>query len=362
MKKLRMKKLSRSPAFPAKTEPVAPEDQVGCRALAQRMRIALIALIALAAAASGLQAQVEPSPNGIAVVVNNSVITYYDIIRGTEKEVQLLETQYANQPNVLMERIDKLQRDRTEQLVENKLILHEFETAGYNLPESVIDDVVQSHIRQDYGDRFHLIKHLELEGRTYDDYRNRIREQFIVQQMRLKNVSSDVFVSPYKIQTYYRDHQDQFREPDQIRLRMIVIDKAKHGAYLAKELAREILTKLQEGAPFADMAAIYNDGKQPGGDYGWVDRSGLRQDLANVAFKLKPGQHTDVIDTRDGCYLMEAQDRRPAHVKPLAQVRDEIEHTLKTRETNQLTQRWINRLREKSFIAYIPVPIPPARR
>ena len=80
----------------------------------------------------------------------------------------------------------------------------------------------------------------------------------------------------------------------------------------AQELAREILAQIQEGAPFAQMAAIYNDGSQPGGDWGWRPRSDLRKDLAAVAFNLKPGQHSGVIDAPDGCYLLQVEARRAA--------------------------------------------------
>ena len=61
------------------------------------------------------------------------------------------------------------------------------------------------------------------------------------------------------------------------------------------------------------MASVYSEGSQKsqGGDWGWVERSVLRKDLADAAFALKPGQVSDVIDTPESVYLMLVEDKRP---------------------------------------------------
>ena len=102
------------------------------------------------------------------------------------------------------------------------------------------------------------------------------------------------------------------------------------------------------------MATVYSQGSQQhqGGDWGWVQRSVLRKELADAAFALKPGQVSDVIDTPDTCYLMLVEDKTPAHVKPLNEVRDDIEKTLRTQEQAQLEKHWIEGLKKKTFIRY----------
>ena len=100
------------------------------------------------------------------------------------------------------------------------------------------------------------------------------------------------------------------------------------------------------------MASVYSQGSQrsQGGDWGWVERSVLRKELADTAFALKPGQVSDVIETPEACYLMLVEQTRPAHVKPLSDVRDEIEVTLRTQAQKHLEQQWIAQLKKKTFI------------
>ena len=104
------------------------------------------------------------------------------------------------------------------------------------------------------------------------------------------------------------------------------------------------------------MAKIYSQGSQSGegGDWGWVEKSVLREDLASVAFALKPGERTGVIERPDGCYIMLVEETKLAHVRPISEVRVEIENVLKSEEMRRLHDKWIARLKAKSFIQYFP--------
>ena len=57
-----------------------------------------------------------------------------------------------------------------------------------------------------------------------------------------------------------------------------------------------------------------------------------------------------MVETPEACYLMLVEQTRPTHVKPLSEVRDDIETTLLTQEQKQLEQKWIEQLKKKAFI------------
>ena len=293
--------------------------------------------------------------NGIIAIVGEAIITYEDVQNELVTYLPSLRAKYAAQPQVFNQKMKDLQRERIEILVERRLILNDFKTAGYNLPESFIEDIIKDRIRERYGDRLTLIKGLQKEGTTYESYRQSVRDQFIVEQMRFKNVAGEIMVSPYKIETFYEQNIEQYKLGDEVKLRMIVLDKAKHDTGLA-ELATEIRTKLKAGADFAEMAKVYSDGSQSsqGGDWGWVEKAVLREDLAAAAFALKPGELSDVLEKKEAFYLMLVEETRPAHVKPLTEVRDEVEKNLIGRERARLEKKWIDRLKIKQFVRYFP--------
>lgn len=298
---------------------------------------------------------IDQVANGVMVIVNDDVITFKDVDQSLTQDIALLRVQYAGKPQELAEKITALQKERIEDLVARQLILHEFKTAGYNLPESMIDDIVESRIKENFGDRVTAAKTLASQGSTFESYRRRIRDQVIIDAMvRHKNGTSEPIISPTKIENYYRAHQTNYAVGHQVKLRMIMLNKSSDNSDSVLRLAQEIHSKLKNGTSFAEMAGVYSEDsrRSQGGDWGWIERTVLRADLADVAFSLKPGQFSDVVNTAEACYLLLAEDVQSAHVKTLAEVREEIERILVAQERDRLYRQWIDRLKTKSFVRY----------
>ncbi len=317
------------------------------------MRILLTLLVLVCALPGNLLAKTQLA-NAVAVIVNDAVITYTDIERYIEPSMELLYRQYGDKPQVLDEKIAAARQDGTEQLVERQLILSDWKTSGYNLPESILDDEVRDRIRDKFGDRLTLTRTLQAQGITFERFRQQIREDIIVGVLRNKNVSSSIIISPQKIEDYYGKNRDKFKQADQIKLRMIVLNESASNPEGAKKLAEEIRGKIKEGSTFAEMASIYSEGSQAksGGDWGWVERTVLRKELADTAFSLKPGELSDVVHLEKAYYLMLVEQKKASQFMTLSEVRDDIEKTLIAEERTRLQKKYIERLKTKSFIRY----------
>ncbi len=297
--------------------------------------------------------------NGINAVVNDAVITYDQVERGLAPFYEIIQRQYRNEPAVLEQKLQELRTRQMEELVERQLILAEFKRAGYNLPESFIDDAVREEIRKNfYGDRAKMTKTLQAEGLTFEAFRQQQREKIIVDYLRQQNLSAQkILISPYKIETYYKEHQDDFKLSDQIKVRMIVLNQPENAPPgTAKKIAEEVLKKVEEGASFAEMATIYSQSSQrsEGGDRGWIERgkSDLKKELVDAAFALKAGQRSGVIEFPEACFLIQVDEVRPTHIRSLDEVRAEIEKTLMNQESARLHKKWIDRLKSKAYVRY----------
>jgi parvulin-like peptidyl-prolyl isomerase len=307
----------------------------------------------------GLAARAE-LVSGVSVVVNEDVITYGEIMDKVAPRIQMLSSLYANDQDRFETEARKVRDQQIEELVERKLILHEFTSSGYqtNVLDAFLEDQIKKNIQRDYyGDRARLIKTLQAEGLTYEMYRRQERENFIVNYMTYQNVDAPkkTLISPLKIEEYYTNHQDDFKVDDQVKLRMIVIDQPADGAPgEARRTADEVLAKINSGVPFAEMASVYSAGSKhyEGGERGWVDRTYFKSELANIAFSLKPDEHSGVIELPEACYILLVEDVRPAHVKSLADVRTDIERTLRTEDRTRLRKQWIERLKRKSYVRF----------
>ena len=292
--------------------------------------------------------------DGIQSVVSSQVVTRTEVVDYCRPAFDALRREYATEPDVLQQKSSETFADGLTNLIERQLILHSFENDGYKLPDSVVDQLVQERIRDRFGDRITFMKTLQAQGMTAEQFRKQVREQYIEAALRNQNVQHEIFVSPYKIESYYLANPDEFRLEDQIKLRMIVLAKSAPDDTNALKLAHEIQSQIKSGVPFAELASMYSQSsqQQPGGDWGWVQRSVLRKELADVAFGLTPGTASDIVEMPDTCYLMFVEDKHPAHVRPLIEVAANIEKILRVKQQAKLQKQWIEGLKKKTFIRY----------
>jgi parvulin-like peptidyl-prolyl isomerase len=93
--------------------------------------------------------------------------------------------------------------------------------------------------------------------------------------------------------------------------------KARHILVRTEDTAQQVLTRLNEGAGFAELALEYSidsTSNSSGGDLGWFTREELTDDaLADVAFNLEPGQIAGPVRTSLGYHILQTveKEQRP---------------------------------------------------
>ena len=321
----------------------------------------VLALIAATAFVLPTRAAGTELLNGVAAIVNESVITFDDVNLFTGRAIKAMENQLLPRGRMaeFEQRRQTVLRDGLEQLIERDLIIHEFKTAGYNLPESIIDDVVGARVKEEFGDRLTLTKTLHQRNQTYESFRKDERDAFVVSQMTIKNINQNLVISPKKIEKFYAENQEKYRVGDRAKVRMILIDKSRHAAGEPKKLADEVLAKAKAGADFGKLADESSDDARRfkgglRGDQGWVENkdSDLRKELRDFAFNADAGDLSPVIETDGAVFLVKVEAREQARVRPLIEVRDDVEATLKGAERERLRKKWISKLRAKAFVRY----------
>lgn len=293
--------------------------------------------------------------DGVAAVVNTNVITY-----GQIREMLMFRQRALGdsvETDAARAKMKESQDAALKDLIDRQLIIDEFKSQGFQIPEYVVDDRINTVIRQEFGgDRTAFIRTLRAQGFSLSRFREIEKEKIIIQAMRQRAVRSDFVISPDKVEAYYRKNVSSYSTPEEVRLSMIVLragDEASDNPVEAKRtMAEEIRKKLADGADFAGMAQMYSDDStgELGGDWGWIDRKTLNEQLNNAAFALKPGELSDIIQIGDSFYIMRVEARKAATTKPLSELREEIGKKLFEEERVRLQEHWLDGLRKKAFV------------
>ena len=300
--------------------------------------------------------------NGVAAVINSEAITFRDVLAQTQMEEDDLKTQQQAGKITDDERKARIRERRKtvlDSLIETRLIIQDYKKKGYNFPAYYFDREEKQRVRDQFGgDRQALVKTLEERGITMADWKKNIRETFIVQQMRQINAKRFITISPHMIEAYYQDHVRDFLQPDRVKLRMIYL--APGSSPEVEATAKEVLAQLESGVDFAVLAKKYSDYNRAGGGLfmdqgGWAEREGLKGELAEVAFTLRPGQSSGILSLPSAkgppaYYLLQVEEVKKATVTPLSSIRDAIEGTLQAAESEKVQKEWIDRLKRDAYI------------
>jgi parvulin-like peptidyl-prolyl isomerase len=373
----------------------APYDAA---AVAMKTRVSI--LLWIFAAAFAAHAELIRR-TGIAAIANDSIVTIQEVEILSAPAVRGLEGIYRSNPEQHRIELFKAQNDALEHLIERRLILDDFKNSGLVFPESIIADQINDIIRNHYGNRAALIRELQHLGTTSEAFRQGKREDLILRAMEGRNVKDQLLISPAKIEAYYQTNLAKYKLDDQVRLRVIDLGRDTLDSPDATcKLAQEILTKLNEGADFAQMASIYSfTSRKEGGDWGWFEEGKLSKGFSEISHNLDGGKHSGVFSrapegqdaywiyfydasgkiTRgrkysnkevfleekefanqigheglpaqpEKFYLLRVDEKKIAHTRPLDELRDEIEKDLLIRERARLRGKWIARLKAKSFV------------
>jgi peptidyl-prolyl cis-trans isomerase D len=158
-------------------------------------------------------------------------------------------------------------------------------------------------------------------------------------------------ISDADVQAYYTAHQDQYQVKDQVKVRHILIavpagSDAKTDA-AAKAKAADILKQIKGGGDFADLAKKNSDdpgSKDQGGELGWLDRGKTVPEFDKAAFTLPTGQTSDLIKTQFGYHILQVEDKKTAHLRPVAEVKPEIVPVLEQQRVGAAEQTFASAL------------------
>ena len=155
-------------------------------------------------------------------------------------------------------------------------------------------------------------------------------------------------VSEGEIQQYYKENQDRFTEPLEIKVRHI---------FVASDPAlKEVLMRLSQKEDFAKLASIYNVDKsrEDGGSLGWIKRGQLAPSFAQfeeAAFSLKhKGETSEVIQSGLGYHFIQLEDKRGTNLRPYEKVKEEVRFFLQTKKRQDVYLNYVKGLKSKAKI------------
>lgn len=148
----------------------------------------------------------------------------------------------------------------------------------------------------------------------------------------LDDIARDTPVAEADARAYYEQNLGRYGKDEQRRASHILFTAGEGGSAKDKAGARakaeEVLAQLRKNpGEFEKLARAHS--KDPGsaangGDLGQFGRNMMVKPFEDVAFRLKAGEISDIVETDFGFHIIKVTGVEPAQAKPFAEVKDEI--------------------------------------
>lgn len=278
--------------------------------------------------ASSVTAYGEPL-NRIVAVVNDDVVLESELQDREETIITQLQQQQAELPAHSVLRKQVLDR-----LILENLQLQLAETNGIRVDDETLNANLRTMAEQNNMSLSEFRQVLEDDGYDYISFREKFRDQIIMNKLRQQMVDSRVQVSEREIDNLLETAKANDTHNREYRLAHILVsvpdaatpDKVSE----AKTRAEQILERIHSGENFEKVAISDSDGQQAlsGGDLGWRKSGQLPSFFSDVVGQLQKGQVSDLIRSPSGFHIVKIMD-----------IRGDDRHTIKQTRASHILLR-----------------------
>lgn len=235
----------------------------------------------------------------IAVIVDDGVIMESQIKSQTEEILEQYKNQNINPPSK-----EILREEIIEKLVLDELQLQMAARVGIRISDAELN---QTFIRIASGNNMELeefIDYLRSQGTSYENLRENIRRQMLIQRVQQGRVSSEVSITDKEFEGFLQtDDSIKSLEPE-IQLGQILVK--------TKEEANEILLKLDSGEDFQQLAINFSKSSSArnGGLLDWKRPSEMAELFANAVDGKDKNWISKPLESGAGFHIIKLIDKR----------------------------------------------------
>ena len=300
---------------------------------------------------AGAQAKVI---NAIAAIVNDDIITMYDVIREAQPALREAEKKAPLDDNAR----SKIRQSLLDQLIEKKLAEQKIRELNIKIGDDEIRQAIDDVKRQNKIDSQEAFKAaLANQGLTFDQYRAQLQEQLEKLRLVSMEVRSKIQVSESEMREYYKANLAKYSEEESFHARHIFFRISEKAP--AEEIKRAmtsallVLAESKSGKDFVELAKSYSEdpaARKDGGDLGIFKKGDMLPELEKTILAMKPGEVSELVVTPAGFHIIKLEERIKGKVKPFESVKTEIEDAIYRKKSEERFNQWAKELRSKASV------------
>lgn len=249
--------------------------------------------------------------NHIVAIVNDGIIVASELQAAERNVSRQLQGKGAELPPA-----DVLRRQVLERLIVEKLQLQIADHNGMAIDESTLNDEVANLASNNNLGIADFRAVLERDGFDFDTFRDELRRELLIQQVRRQMVANRVKVSEQEVDNLLATLEADGRQGVEYRLShiLVALPEAPTTEELqqAEQRALDIRKRVLDGADFAAIAVAESDAQTAleGGDIGWRSIGQMPSLFVEPVKSLQVGEVSELIRSPGGFHLVMLTEKR----------------------------------------------------
>jgi len=287
--------------------------------IAEKMKKSLLlTAICIASVACTSTAIAQSGQQGIAAVVNDDIITTYDL---TQRVKYMIVTTGAERTEASVARI---QRQALDNLINERLQVQELDKYESTVGDEEVNEGVARLFARNQLDPNEMVQRLASIGVSIETVRDQVRSEIAWQRVINGVYGQRIRITDSQIEEMM-DRMEASASKPQYRVSEIFIEatpeiNGKQGALVG---ANAMIAQLKEGAPFQLLARQFSSAASAanGGNVGYVHEGELRPELDEVVRQMEPGGVSNPIEVPGGFYVIVLRDKKISESETLYNLR-----------------------------------------
>ncbi|WP_227318317.1 peptidylprolyl isomerase SurA [Cedecea davisae] len=247
----------------------------------------------------------------VAAVVNNGVVLESDV-DGLMQSVKMNSRDAGQQ----LPDDATLRHQILERLIMDQIILQMGQKMGVKITDDELDQAIANIAKQNNMTMDQMRSRLAYDGVNYNTYRNQIRKEMTISEVRNNEVRRRVTILPQEVDSLSQQVGNQNDSSTELNLSHILIALPENPSSAqvddAEKQARNVVEQARGGADFGKLAISYSADQQAlkGGQMGWGRIQELPSIFAQALSTAKKGDIIGPIRSGVGFHILKVNDLR----------------------------------------------------
>jgi len=254
-----------------------------------------------------------------------------------------------------------LKRVVFERLINREILYQESRKQNIEISQARIDDEFE-RVRASMVSEIDLEtikKELDLNEK---DIKSEFRRVFAIDELMKKALVTDDIITEDQMKAFYEKNKDKFIIPGKPQVSHILIlvgtDFTPDQKAEARKKIEAVKQELAGGKDFASLARTCSEGpsSSKGGDIGYIKKGQTVKEFETVAYALKAGEISDIVETQYGYHLIKVTDKMPDTIFDYEDIKEYLQSFITQERRQQSELDYISKLKKNAKIEIFEDP------